>query len=284
MPCSPPSALERLAAGLIHGLRLELFLTPKPGLVDLYDRGSHPDLSLPRMLASIDLVGTYLRELVGLLEAGADLPRLRAAGLRAEAGMLTRLGTNTHKGAIFLTGLLLTARSRLDSDDPADLSHALADCAAEFFSQAPQHASHGTAVRQRFGLAGIQGESLHGLPSLFQVALPAYLEILDAGGDHHLAAFFMLARLMQSVEDSTAVHRCGPAGLARLRHDGRRLEELVMEGGDPVPLLLELNEGYRRMNLTMGGVADILGLAFGLLHAQGILPVSRPSAVVQASL
>jgi triphosphoribosyl-dephospho-CoA synthase len=59
MNCSPLSQAERLASSLIQGLRAELFLTPKPGLVDLIDSGSHPDLSLPKMTASIDLIRLF---------------------------------------------------------------------------------------------------------------------------------------------------------------------------------------------------------------------------------
>ena len=35
---------------------MELYLTPKPGLVDLADNGSHPDLSVPIMERSIGIV------------------------------------------------------------------------------------------------------------------------------------------------------------------------------------------------------------------------------------
>jgi triphosphoribosyl-dephospho-CoA synthase len=64
---------------------------------------------------------------------------------------------------------------------------------------------------------------------------------------------------MQKVEDTTALRRCGPLGLARLRRDGARLEELLLTGLDPVPFLVEANDGYRRQRLTMGGVADLIG-------------------------
>ena len=35
-----------VAAALADGVKAELYLTPKPGLVDLHDCGSHDDLSL----------------------------------------------------------------------------------------------------------------------------------------------------------------------------------------------------------------------------------------------
>lgn len=270
MNCSNLSALDRLAVSLTAGLRLELFLTPKPGLVDLLDNGSHPDLSLPRMLASIDMVGEYLAELASLLRKGASLPQLVAVGRKAEERMLSRLGTNTHRGAIFLTGLLLAARARAGSDDPEEVRPALRRTADEFFNAFPPPASHGTAARRNYRVGGVVAEALGGLPALFEHALPVYRQTsLEEGPGR--GAYAMTACLMRTVEDTTTLYRGGPLALGRLQADGVRLEAVLARGEDPVPLLLELNRDYRRLNLTMGGVADLLGLAFGWLHYTGAL-------------
>src|SRR5512138_1994436 len=50
------AALDRLALALADGLWHELVLTPKPGLVDLEDSGSHPDLTFDLMVQSIGSV------------------------------------------------------------------------------------------------------------------------------------------------------------------------------------------------------------------------------------
>ncbi len=68
--CSQLSQLELLAKGLIDGLKAELYLTPKPGLVDLNNCGSHQDLDLVRMNCSIALMRDYLSELCSALEQG----------------------------------------------------------------------------------------------------------------------------------------------------------------------------------------------------------------------
>jgi len=74
---------------------------------------------------------------------------------------------------------------------------------------------------------------------------------------------------MQAVEDTTALHRCGHTGLERIRRDGRLLDGILARNGDPVPFLLECNRDYRRIHLTMGGVADLLGIAYGWLAYRG---------------
>jgi len=73
-----------------------------------------------------------------------------------------------------------------------------------------------------------------------------------------------MARLMEIVEDTTAIHRCGAAGLERIRQDGAALRKALQAGLDPVPLLAAWNEEYRRLGLTMGGVADCLALTLAL--------------------
>ena len=79
----------------------------------------------------------------------------------------------------------------------------------------------------------------------------------------------MMARLMQTVDDTTTLHRAGPQGLKQVRQDGRRLEQLIANGEAFIPYLEEINRGYIRQNITIGGVADILGLAFAHLIASG---------------
>ena len=61
MNCLLLSDLELFAASLADGIRAELYLTPKPGLVDLLDNGSHADLTLPLMGRSVALFGDYLQ-------------------------------------------------------------------------------------------------------------------------------------------------------------------------------------------------------------------------------
>lgn len=269
MNCSVTSATEELAAALLRGLRAELSLTPKPGLVDLWDNGSHADLSLPKMLASIDLLAVYFGELIRALAARAGSGELIALGRAAEERMHARLGTNTHKGAIFLGGLLLVARFRSVGDEPESLRSAVVEAAEEIIARLSPGASHGAAVRQSYRVGGILAEARAGLPSLFKVALPAWHQSQSDCGQPLRGSFAMLAALMQRVEDTTALHRCGPLGLERLRRDGRELELLLGRGEDPVPLLQKLNQEYRQLNLTMGGVADMLGLAFGYLDYLG---------------
>jgi triphosphoribosyl-dephospho-CoA synthase len=265
----PISELERLAAALVKGARLELYLTPKPGLVDLADSGSHADLSLPVMEASIAQVAEYLDAMVVSLAAGEPFAAQRRIGMAAEQRLLATLGTNTHKGFIFLSGMLLIARRHAESGEEKAIRAALATLAAEFFASGERAASNGQQARSKYGAGGIVAETMHGFPSIFDEALPAFRRAMSRAGSVRTASFAMLARLMQTVDDTTTLHRAGPPGLRRLKADGRALEELIAGGVDCLPHLDELNRTYIRLNITMGGVADMLGLAYGQLIATG---------------
>ena len=271
MSCSRIFTLERLADCLVKGARRELYLTPKPGLVDRHNRGSHPDLSLAKMEASVEIVSGYLSSMARSLQMNEPFDVQKQLAIAAEQRLYDQIGTNTHKGFIFLSGMLLIARWHADSDDESLIRDALSHLAIRFFRTAPLTSSHGQRVREKYDVRGIVGETARGMPSMFEVALPAFRAASIRHGDDETASFAMMARLMQCVEDTTTLHRAGPLGLLRIRKDGKRLETLLAAGGDYRQFLAELDRDYVRMNLTMGGVADMLGMAFGYLMAMGEL-------------
>lgn len=268
----PPFAADTLADTLVWGATLELELTPKPGLVDRLDNGSHPDLTFERMAQSIALLPTYYAELLHLRRQGAPLDACIGAGLHAEQRMFERVGTNTHRGYIFLSGLLLLAA--IDAETApgampaAHRRHRLAGVrtriralAREFFGRETGGVIGRSASERR---GGVRAEALRGLPSVFEAGWPSYSGARTREGPGDRAAFALLATLMQRVDDTTARRRCGEAGLARLRRDGAILDDLVARGVDPKPTLTSWNGEYRRMGLTMGGVADCMALVFAI--------------------
>jgi triphosphoribosyl-dephospho-CoA synthase len=276
----PAFSLPELADCLKLGLRQELFLTPKPGLVDLLDRGSHPDLSLPLMLESVEFVGEGFQTFARLLDQGATPLELVPTGRLLEKGLLDTFGTNTHKGAIFLGGLLLCAHAR-STRSRTPLPQAVRETAAALLPGHDTGETNGARIRDQKGMTGILGEARRGLPALFETALPALDDALLKGLDGTLSGLFAMARLMQEVEDTTTLHRCGATGLHRLQTDGRRLEALLLEGTSPYPFLRKTNLEYISQRLTMGGVADLLGMSFGLFR---FLHNPRESFLVGESL
>ena len=113
-------AVEKLAALAVNALLREVHVTPKPGLVDEANSGSHDDMDLPLMEKSAESLRSYFETAVriGIETAGLQsedtFPLLRAAGQDVEETMFrVTNGVNTHKGAIYLFGILLGAAGRL---------------------------------------------------------------------------------------------------------------------------------------------------------------------------
>jgi triphosphoribosyl-dephospho-CoA synthase len=272
------SPLTALARALVDGACAELDLTPKPGLVDRRDNGSHPDLSYDSMRRSIDTLPAYYDELIELSDAERlDLPACVAAGVRAEERMQAAAGSNTHRGYIFLSGLLLLAAAAEVTGTTAGWRTAVRQLAHQVTAGGSRPAvvrevaassSHGGDARRRYRVAGVLGEALAGVPSVFDHGLPALERGLVTLGSEEAARHLTMAVLMTKVEDTTALHRCGPDGLARLKEDGARLAALIERGGDYLPWLRTLNEEYRAARLTMGGTADCLALTLAV-HANG---------------
>lgn len=113
--------LENLSSLAAHAARkaleFELELTPKPGLVDQEDTGSHPDMEQRIFYLSAQKLEAYFARywLIGLqVEKDNILPALRHLGAKAEAEMFAVTGgKNTHKGAHFCFALLLAATAYL---------------------------------------------------------------------------------------------------------------------------------------------------------------------------
>lgn len=277
------SELERLAAALVTGARLELHLTPKPGLVDRLDNGSHPDLSFATMERSIAIVEAYLQATVASLAAGENFAAQNALGRQAEQRLLDELGTNTHKGYIFLAGMLLIARWHAPSGAVSDLRASLSSLCRDFFSRPRDGETHGERARRLYHAGGIVREASDGYPALFEHGLPAFRAAREKNGSLLNASFAMMARLMQTVDDTTMLHRAGPGGLARMVADGRWLQVQIADGGNARPFLETANRNYVAANMTMGGVADMLGLGYGVLIAAGELSEDDVAALLSAA-
>ena len=250
---------QRLARALIWGVQAELDLTPKPGLVDRCDSGSHEDLNYLLMARSIELLEAHFQKCVVGLEQEQPLAWFRELGIATEKRMIQSFGTNTHRGAVFLGTLLLIGVHDAGSDSRA-VSLAVATNSRRLFSTAMPLNTIGSKTRLHYRVGGIVEEAMNGLPALFRVGVPSLQEAESLKWSQSHGQFLALARLMQSVTDTTALRRCGPTGLLQLVRDGSQLETLLRQGGDPLKLLSELNSQYREARLTMGGVADLLAM------------------------
>ena len=270
---------QTLGALAAKALLYEVCTTPKPGLVDRKNNGSHRDMDVFTFLDSTAALLPYFEEAVRLGIETRNLPpqetfrRLRQAGAAGERAMFRATGgVNTHKGAVFTLGTVCAAAGRLWTAEgfSKDLDAALALC-GEMSAQAVQEdfeairreGAHTTGQRLylEHGLEGIRGELSRGLPAVAQIGLPTLRRHLAAGDSLEQAGVQVLLALMAQVVDTNLIARGGlegqqwameqtrnlPQGRAATQQEAEKLDRALIE-----------------RNLSPGGCADLLAITYFL--------------------
>lgn len=269
-------ALGALAA---KALLYEVCTTPKPGLVDRKNNGSHRDMDVFTFLDSTAALRPYFEEAVRLGRETRDLPPqetfrlLRQAGAEGERAMFRATGgVNTHKGAVFTLGTVCAAAGRLWTAEgfSKDLEATLALCEAmsaqvvqEDFDTIRREGAHTTGQRLylEHGLEGIRGELAQGLPAVAKIGLPTLRARLAAGDSLEQAGVQVLLALMAQVVDTNLIARGGLEGQQWAMEQAKALT-----GGRAATReeLEELDEVFMERNLSPGGCADLLAITYFL--------------------
>jgi len=111
---------ERCSNLAVKSLLDEVHTTPKPGLVDYRNNGSHRDMDIPLFEKSADTLKPYFSKCFSIgketsaLSCDETFALLRKAGIKAEKAMYEATGgVNTHKGVIYSMGILCASLGRL---------------------------------------------------------------------------------------------------------------------------------------------------------------------------
>lgn len=277
-------SLPRLMANLAsNAMMQEIFLTPKPGLVDARNNGAHNDMTSDTFIASINAISPYLEQFVsvGLNDPSCQvselLARLRPIGIDAEKAMFkaTR-DINTHKGMIFIMGLICGAvgwlRVRRLPINACQISEVISDACQGLVQDELAMKSElvsetaGERIYQQYGICGARGEAASGLQTIMHCALPAYKECIGKGATEKQAMLHTLITLMSINDDSNLVSRGGLEGLSYVKN---RATELLKVGGFQSPnleqALIDFDCQLIALNLSPGGSADLLAATW-LIH------------------
>ena len=262
----PLSVAERLADLAVDALIDEADLSPKPALVDRRGNGAHRDLHLGLMHASAlslwPMFKTMAEAALDIGEVGLPLREaLGRIGREGEQAMLvTTLGVNTHRGAIWALGLL-TAAAALEpqSCSPNAVTLNAAKLALLNDRHAPQPMSHGAQVAQRYGARGAREEAQLGFPSVLQRGLPQLHKSRQQQAGEQNARLDALLAIMTALADTCVLYRAGTAGLHAMQHGA----QAVLDAGGSATLagrrhLHELDQQLLALNASPGGAADLL--------------------------
>ena len=262
-----PTAIGHAATLALHD---ELSLAPKPGLVTLVDCGSHDDMDAYTFMRSIFALRRYFAQIAQAGFEGADFAVLERCGMAAEECMLAATrGVNTHRGAIFMLGLLCAsagaaAREGEHGLHPERLRESLRRRWGSVLAKRSQRLPTlpGGIAARRLGLRSASEEAALAFPVLFEVAVPALRSALARGLTPPRARLDTLFHIMAVLEDSNLPHR---GGLAGLHHAQRSARRFLDDGGAARPDGLQKAQAiaadFVKRRLSPGGAADTLAAA-----------------------
>ncbi len=252
----------------------ELALAPKPGLVSFVDNGSHDDMDAHSFMRSLFALRRYFVRVAELGAARAPFAALEQCGLAAEARMLAATGgINTHRGAIFMLGLLCAAAAAAAAAVAQPAGHAVTavtiraellrlwgDALQARCARMPRLPG-GIAARMH-GLRSASQEAALGFPIVFSVALPAWTRARHAGLARTRLRLQVFFEIMAVLDDANLAHRGGIAGL---QHARRQARQYLAAGGAAQPGGLDLARAvhgdFVARRLSPGGCADTLSAA-----------------------
>ena len=253
----------RLATLAVDALIEEAELTPKPALVDRRGPGAHTDLSLQLMRRSARALRSSF-ELMAL----ASFRQIPSQTLREELGaigrwaeqsmLLTTSGVNTHRGAIWTLGLLVSAAA-MGANAPDAVAYRARQLACLPDWSAPKQPSNGSRVIQRYKVSGARGEAQAGFPHVITIGLPILHRSRQEGSSETQARLDALLTIMASLDDTCLLHR---GGFAALNTAQTEAAAVFAAGGTATvqgwELLQRLDRDLLALNASPGGSADLL--------------------------
>jgi triphosphoribosyl-dephospho-CoA synthase len=261
---SVAARLTCLAALATQALIDEAELTPKPGLVDRRGPGAHADLCLGLLRRSaLALQPTFeeiARTAYGQISSRMLRERLGEIGRDGERTMMAVTnGINTHRGAIWILGLLIAGAALSPLASALEIA-TVASTIAQFEDRhAGRGESHGSRVCRRYGVHGAKGEACGGFVHVVDIGLPMLQASRFRGVPETLGRLDAMMAIMATLDDTCLLHRGGVLALDAAQTGARRV---LYSGGASTSkgwrALQELDQLLRALWVSPGGSADVL--------------------------
>ena len=269
-------AASRCTACAVRALLYEVSVTPKPGLVDRNNSGSHSDMDFFTFLDSSAALSPWFHKMfcIGWENAEAPIPdlfqRLRFAGCQAEQAMFAATGeVNTHKGLIFSLGILCGALGAIQAKNGApvpvetllQVCQELGKCSMSDFTAADTPETNGVYCYRTEQITGVRGEAAKGFPSIMKIGLPSLEHWTAHGMTLNDAGAATLIALLAHTEDTNMLHRGGKQAAVYCRNQAAKLLKELNDYNIQT-VIGQLDYEYIQKNLSPGGCADLLAISF----------------------
>ena len=302
-------AADQAASAAVRGLLYEVSTTPKPGLVDRNNSGSHRDMDFFTFLDSSASLIPWFREFFCLGWDHSSEPdeqlfeRLRYAGRQAESAMFSATNRiNTHKGLVFASAILCGALGKVHAgrglplpitsvirecqqlgtcsltdlhnlnDAQIPVSRSNGQCITGCMTSSPSLPTNGERVFTAYGVQGARGEAAAGFPSAIRIGLPALKKWLSSGLSLNDASTIALLTLISEVDDTNMIHRGGLELAKKRKEQAKNLLSTITDETFK-ETLDSLDSQYIAENLSPGGCADLLAISlmFHFLETCGMI-------------
>jgi len=270
----------------------EVSTTPKPGLVDRDNSGSHKDMNFFTFMASSSVLYRVFFQcaLEGLYFDDVDntnlLRKIRVHGIHSEIAMFqVTNGVNTHKGIIFSLGILSAVIGNLYKkngfqnftmevicEEVKKVTKGLTHNDFKDISS-KKVLTHGEILYKKFGHKGIRGEIESGFVTI-QKNTVQLLRDWNINKQFSMNDLFLeiLINLMAESEDTNVIIRGGIDSLKIVKDISK---EFLHFGGmkqfQARVKLENINADFIKKNLSPGGSADLLTVSIFLAMIEGII-------------
>jgi triphosphoribosyl-dephospho-CoA synthase len=254
----------RLASLAREALIAEAELTPKPALVDRRGSGAHHDLSLALMRQSATAIEPYFAAMASCSQGhnvdGNLRSQLASIGRSAERAMYQATqGSNAHKGAIWILGLLVSAAIRVPGENAREIVAVAGAIARLPDREQPKLLTHGDMVRHRYGAGGARMEASTNFPHVMRCGLPMLRNRRAKNYPEEICRLDALLSLMAELEDTCVLYRGGVEALSVVKAGAQAaLDAGGYANANGRKRLRALDRELIARNVSPGGSADLL--------------------------
>jgi triphosphoribosyl-dephospho-CoA synthase len=185
---------------------------------------------------------------------------LAGIGRHAERAMYQATqGSNSHKGAIWILGLLVSAAIRVPGENAREIA-ATAGAIARLPDRAqPKLLTHGDIVRNRYGAGGARMEASANFPHIIKCGLPALRDRRARKYSEEVCRLDALLSLMAELDDTCVLYRGGVGALIVVKAGAQAVLDAGGYGNaDGRQRLRALDRELLARHISPGGSADLL--------------------------
>jgi len=265
---------KRISSLAFNSLIEEVNLTPKPGLVDQNNNGSHKDMNISLFFKSSNTIEPYLFKISQFCfnldpqKNKKDLNfEIRKIGIECEKAMFEATsGINTHKGAIFSFSLFIYAIIQL-TQEQAILSSISIGNRIKLIStnfdkefKSSDSSSKGQIAYKLYKLKGIRGEAQLGYIHVIDAF--AFFKTLLKTYCYKTSLCWTLIWLIANIDDTNIVTRKDFETGKWAQTECQKA--LKTKDFNNLEIIKELDRKFIKKNISPGGSADLLALTIFL--------------------